>query len=167
MTARSIDVERLRAVFAYDPDTGVFTRRLALAARSRVGEIVGSRHQHGYIVMRMDRVSYNAHRMAYAYVYGDIPVGYDIDHINGDRADNRLCNLRLATRSQNLQNQRGPHKDSTTGVRGVTPYGQRYVAQIMVDGKNKHLGVCDTVAQAAALRTDAERRLHPFSPMNA
>lgn len=167
MTVKRIDVDRLREVLAYEPDSGTFTWRLSLSPRCRVGGVAGSKQSDGYVVVRLDRVLYKAHRLAYAYAHGNMPEELQIDHVNGDKADNRLVNLRAVTQSQNQQNQRQKRADNTTGVRGVSRYGSKYRAEIVVNGERKIFGVCETLNDAAILRMQAERRLHPFSPMNA
>lgn len=164
-----INVERLRAAFDYDPETGIFTRKIALAHRTHIGEALRGTLQkgRGYYRLMMDGVDYQVHRLAYAYVHGPIPDGHDVDHINGSKGDNRICNLRLATRSQNTQNRHRLNSNNSSGVCGVSPYRDGFNAYIVVSGKRKHLGNRKTLAEAAALRANAERKLHPFSPINA
>jgi hypothetical protein len=77
---------------------------------------------------------YKAHRLAWAFVHGGFPDQH-IDHINGDPSDNRLCNLRVADRSLNMQNQRHARSDSATGLLGVSKNGSGWRAEIRVDGK--------------------------------
>jgi len=74
----------------------------------------------------------------------------EIDHINGDKADNRWSNLRAATRYQNIQN-RGPHKDNAIGLKGVHFSGkeQKWIAQIHANGNSKRLGCFDCPAAAS------------------
>lgn len=163
-----IDQQRIRELFAYDPDAGVFTRKICTAPQRKVGEVAGSKDHAGYVTIVFDRKWYKAHRMAWVYLNGDIPEGFEIDHANGIRDDNRIENLRLATRSQNAQNQKRPHRDSATEKRGVTLHKRtgKFAAQIFVDGKNHHLGLFDDVDSAAEARVTAEREIRPFSPLN-
>lgn len=167
MKTLDIDIDTLREALTYDPDTGVFTRRLSLSPRWPVGEVVGGLNKRGYVNVRLAGVMFLAHRLAYAYVHGALPAGAQIDHVNGDKTNNSIRNLRLATASQNKQNIHKNCQNNTTGVRGVSPRRGRYRVQICVDGKRIHLGYRRTLTEAAALRTDAERNLHPFSPLHA
>ena len=82
------------------------------------------------------------------------PEGLEVDHINRNRLDNRRCNLRLATRSQNAFN-KGLQSNNTSGYRGVYyfPYGmrtRRWLAKIKVNGRYKNIGFYETPAEAAA-----------------
>lgn len=90
-----------------------------------------------------------------------------IDHINGDRADNRIANLRQATTAENSQNERGPRAHATSGFLGVGWHAQqsRWRARITVNGKRRHLGLFDTPEAAYAAYVEAKRALHPFSTL--
>jgi hypothetical protein len=102
------------------------------------------------------------HRLAWLYVTGAWPKKH-LDHINGDRADNRFCNLREADDAANNQNRKRANKCSLTGVLGVTYCKQtkRYRAVIMHNRKSIHLGRFDTPEEAHAAYVGAKRVLHP------
>lgn len=158
--------ERLKELLSYDQASGVFTWNLRPARSLVAGQAAGSKHAKGYTVIRISRVAYFAHRLAWLYMTGEWP-SRQVDHINGVRNDNRWCNLRTATQAENSQNQRGPRSDSKSGLLGVTwsKQGKKWQAQIKVDRVNRHLG-CFTdkhEAHAAYLRAKAE--LHPFSTL--
>jgi hypothetical protein len=104
-TSRGITAERLRELFNYDPGTGVFTRRVRTANCVKVGDVTGHRQTAGYIQISVDRRPRLAHRIAWCMMTGESPKT-QIDHINLDKADNRWCNLREATQSQNFANTR-------------------------------------------------------------
>ena len=156
-----IPLETIRKVLGYDPDTGVFTR---LSDGRKVGFIVGGGYEEVFVAGKR----YKAHRVAYAFTFGECPAHFDVDHIDGCRNNNRASNLRLATRSENCQNQKTAHKDSKSGMRGVYLHKKtgKYAAQIMLNNQNKHLGLFSDKWAAFAARIKAERELHAFSPLN-
>ena len=105
---------------------------------------------------------FSAHRLAWLYVTGDWPVGV-IDHINGDRTDNRFENLRDVTQKTNSENLRGPQKRTASrflGVHAQRRKSTRFLAQIVTDGKLKHLGSFSTPEPAHEAYLAATRRLH-------
>ncbi|PPS61017.1 HNH endonuclease signature motif containing protein [Pseudomonas sp. BRM28] len=116
--------ERLREQLTYDRETGEF-RWAVRKQKVKLGSVAGKVKKSGYVEIRIDLVSYQAHRLAWLYVTGQWPQG-DIDHINRSPGDNRFVNLREASRSQNLCNV-GALSTSATGVRGVDLQGQRQV----------------------------------------
>ena len=148
--------ERLRELFHYDPETGAFVRRVRVG-RYQVGEEAGSVSKvSGYREIGVDGRLYLAHRLAWTMVHGE-PPKY-IDHANGDRADNRIANLRAATNSQNMGNCRG-HKDSAVPLKGVRrpPDYRRFKAEIMVEGRKFDLGLFDTAEEAHAAYVSAAK----------
>jgi len=117
--------DELKAVMHYDPQTGIFTRRFRVRAGkgSAEGTIAGSRDKlSGYLQMWVGCKHYRAHRLAWFYMTGEWPQeSLMIDHINGDKADNRFINLRLVTRGENGFNNHkrrsGTLKPSTTSAK--------------------------------------------------
>jgi hypothetical protein len=99
--------------------------------------------------------------MLWAIAHGAWPSG-EIDHMNGDRKDNRLCNLRDVPRMVNAQNMRRAKRNSKTGVLGVSPDAKRGVfkAQIVIGGKNRYLGRFATIEDASAAYVEAKRAGH-------
>lgn len=83
-----------------------------------------------------------------------------LDHMNGDRSDNRLFNLRPADKQLNAENQRTARSDNSLGVLGVSPHGNKFRAVIRSKGKRYHLGLFDSPEQAHAAYVDAKRRVH-------
>ena len=124
----------LKELVTYDPDTGIFIRTKAIARQNKVGDIVGSKHNAGYLRAEFEGKSYLLHRLAYLYHYGYIPE--EIDHIDGDKTNNKIENLRPCTRSQNMLNT-VLRSTNTTGIKGISWKKNRnaYAAQIMVQGK--------------------------------
>lgn len=105
------------------------------------------KHSDGYLVVKFDGSQIRAHRLAWFLSHGDEPL-LDIDHINGVRDDNRLCNLRLATQSQNGFNSRKIAK-SKTGIKGVALHGGGFRARCSVNGAQVHIGTFRTIEAAA------------------
>jgi len=158
MATNSLTQTHLKRLVTYDPLTGEFTRLLG----KRAGHPVGSKIRAGYTHIFLTGQTYKAHRLAWLYVYGMWPNG-QIDHINHNRSDNRIANLRDVTCSVNHQN-RNRHTKSKSGVLGVTWHARdrRWQAHIEVNGKAKHLGshVCLGVAIKARLAAEAVHHPH-------
>lgn len=150
---------RLRELVNYDPDTGLFTWRLA-RRKCRPGALAGANMQNGYRAIRLDDVLYFAHRLAWLYVHGVWPAE-QLDHINGNRADNRLCNLREATNAENAQNRRKTKGKS--GLMGVRQENNKWLAEIKFNYKVIRLGLFDTPEEARQTYLAAKQALHPFS----
>lgn len=151
---KNISQERLKELFIYNPDTGYFTRRKSIQGCAK-GSIAGCL-QRGYRGICVDRKKYRAHRLAWLYVYGYFPE-HEIDHINRDRDDNRIGNLREATRLCNARNANIPISNKT-GIAGVAIDTERnkYLAYIQVNYKHKNLGRYNTLAEAAKARWEGE-----------
>lgn len=158
-----ITQERLKEVLDYDPYTGVFTWRKARAGIA-VGSVAGFVKRNGYIYIGIDKKYHRAHRLAWLYVHGNFPEA-DIDHINRVRNDNRITNLRAATRSENLQN-RPKQSNNTSGVPGVCWHKrrQKWCAYIKHLGREVHIGYYNTLEEAATARASAKAEYHKFHP---
>jgi hypothetical protein len=144
----------------YDPETGLFTRKVTTGPHGVIGEVAGGINDEGYVIIFLRRIKLRAHRLGWAWMTGEWPVN-DIDHINGDRADNRFKNLREATRSQNLQNA-GLRSSNKTGYKGVhfCNERQKYVAQIKINKWPKVLGRFQTLEEAVSARLAAEKMIY-------
>lgn len=140
---RDLSQARLREVFDYSPDTGLFVWRQAPSSRVKIGTIAG-RVSHGYRHIALDGKRYAAHRLAWFYVHGVWPKD-DMDHINGEKDDNRLANLREATTSQNMANAR-LSSHNTSGFKGVSwKCGtNKWNAKISHNGVTYHIGYFTT-----------------------
>jgi hypothetical protein len=150
MATNLITQERLKSLLTYDPDTGEFRWRAATAIRTKVGSVAGAISNRGYVRIQIDKRIYPAHRLAWLYTYGEWPKGV-VDHINQNKSDNRLDNLRDASLSINARNCK-LRKNNSSGYKGVSYWARRrkWAAQIRVEGKNKLLGMFDTAADASA-----------------
>jgi hypothetical protein len=158
-----ITAEELRELLDYDPEAGVFTWRVSRGG-CVAGSKAGSPDRDGYIRVSLNKRFYGAHRLAWLYVHGEWP-SHEIDHINCDSADNRIANLRPATRSQNKANT-GPYRTNTSGVKGVHWHvrAARWVARVQVNGREKHLGCFTNIEDAAAAyRSAAEKHFGEFA----
>ena len=155
--------ERLRELMHYDPETGVFTRLISTSQNTNVGDTPGGIGNHGYIQFGVEGVIYLAHRLAWLYTHGEFPGAY-IDHIDRDKTNNILSNLREATNSQNQQNQRPKRASNKTGLLGVSynVHARRYSAQIGVCGKKIHLGLFNTAQEAHEAYLIKKREVHAF-----
>ena len=107
----------------------------------------------------IDGNGYQAHRLAWSLHYQEMP-SQDIDHINGIKTDNRICNLRLVTVRQNQYNQRKPRIDNKSGYLGVTVYKDKWMASIKINSKTKHLGYFSTPQEANEAYINAKRKHH-------
>lgn len=166
-----LTAEYVRSILDYDPETGVFTWRCRPEKSPQwngawAGKRAGTRNSvTGYVQITVDGRRYYGHRLAWLYAHGAWPKG-EVDHKDGDRAGNRIANLRPATKAQNMANA-GPHRRNTSGARGVywdAKWG-RWYAQIMVNRRVFNLGRFDTLEEAAAARRAAEaKHLGEFAP---
>jgi hypothetical protein len=150
-----ITLERLREVLHYDAENGRFSWLVKPGSnKANVGDVAGSKHRNGYMIVAVDGCDYRAHRLAWFYVHGEWPK--TIDHVNRIKDDNRLCNLREATRTENNQN-----RTSNRPLPGSTRHKGRWMAQIQVDGKKRYLGHFDTQQDAHRAYVLAKTELHP------
>lgn len=150
-------------MWRYDPETGHVTWAKKTGKKVIVGARVGAPHCAGYLQTNQKGEVHLLHRLVWLYVHGDWPPE-QIDHINGNRADNRLCNLRLATNSQNTMNQ-GRRKTNRSGYRGVywVTSRKKWVARITKDGVHTYLGQFASLEQAAeAYRSAAVEQFGAF-----
>ena len=163
---KGITQARLKELLAYDPLTGVFTRLKKTNRNKVIGSEAGSVNAEGYVLIGVDGARYMAHRLAWLYVFGSLPTKL-IDHINHDKSDNRIENLREVTQSENLQNQVSPRKTTKSGFLGVSWDGanKKWMAVIKTNRKLKNLGRFDTPEQAHQKYLAAKRELHPFNTL--
>lgn len=151
---------RLHERLHYAEDTGIFTWRPRFALpgddpakvatwNARYAGRAAGVETHGYIRLSVDDRKHYAHRLAWLYVYGEMPPL--IDHINRDGRDNRISNLRIATKRQNVKN--SDRRDNTSGHRGVrrSANGKRFIVQHKTPGRPcSYIGTFDTIDEAVA-----------------
>ena len=157
----TITQERLKELVSYDPETGVFMRKVRTSNRVNMEKPVGTVDRYGYLWCSLDGKAFRLHRLAMIYVHGTVHNG-DVDHINMDRKDNRISNLREVSRSVNMQNKEAASSNNRTGYIGVCFDSRRnkYSAQIRINGKNTHLGMFDSPDVAHAAYVKAKRNFH-------
>jgi len=148
--------ERIMELLSYDPHSGHFTRRINRGGAAIAGARAGTLNNIGYRSIKIDGRFYVCSRLAFRVMTGGEPAE-EIDHINGDKDDNRWCNLREASRAQNMRNRRGRGKSSYRGAY-PRPSG-KFVAAITINGKNHHLGMFHTAEEAQAAYAAAARLL--------
>jgi hypothetical protein len=151
-----ITAERVRQLLHYDAETGQLVWRHS-------GKVAGCpAGRAGRLQVHIDGKARYAHRLIWLWVHGEWPAG-QIDHINGDKHDNRIENLRvLSGTAENKQNQSRAYRNNRYGVLGVSRASNgRWRARIMVDGKSVSLGTFETCDEAADEYRAAKRRLHP------
>lgn len=150
----------LRKKLSYDETNGIFTWKVKPNKRIAAGSVAGSfQKDFGYMVLKINNYLYKAHRLAWLYVYGKWPEKV-IDHINGKKSDNRICNLRDVSIGGNLSNQTKPHRNGNSGFLGVTRSGDKYLARIRVHGQLHGLGTFDSGETAHAAYVAAKRKFH-------
>ena len=147
--------ERLRELFSYDPETGVVTVQKTTPNR-KAGTTAGALQKSGYLAVSVDNKAYMLHRIIWLLHYNEDPSDNVIDHIDHDRTNNRIDNLRLVSNQQNLFNRKS--------AKGFTRKpGGKFMAQIMLDGKGYCLGRYTCPLMARLAYEDAKSELHKIS----
>lgn len=153
-----ITQELLRALFELRAD-GTLVRKVDAGHTGKAGAVVGSPNKAGYLRTCVAGKLYYNHRLIWFMVHGTWPEL--VDHINGNRADNRIENLRECSHTGNMRNM-AMRKDSATGVKGVNwrPAKRKYRARIVVDRKEISLGHYVTLEEAAQAVREARAKYH-------
>jgi hypothetical protein len=152
---RSLDIARLRELFAYDPCTGLITNRIT-RGNATAGAIASTERADGYRRIRVDGVYVKSHNLAWALHFGQWPSAI-LDHINRVKSDDRIENLRESTYSANAHNK--AHIKNMTGHPGAFPSKRRFRSRIVVNGVRHSLGSFRTAEEASAAYVEAKRKL--------
>lgn len=153
-----MSIEAMKQLLSYDIETGEFMWT-DKAPHKVAGKPANAKDSLGYVCLRVDGKMYKAHRIAWAFVYGEWPELH-IDHINGNPSDNRICNLREVDRYANMQNEHTARLNNKSGYLGVCPNGNNWRAEIRVDGKKINLGTYKTPVEAHEAYVIAKRKFH-------
>jgi hypothetical protein len=153
--------KRLLELLSYDHDTGEFRWNVTKGSAHK-GSVCNAIRGNGYLTVTLDKESIYLHRLAWFYIHKEWP--HEIDHINHNKKDNRISNLRNVTSRGNKRNLR-LRPDNTSGCTGVSldKRSNKWAACIVIDGKKCGLGYFATIDEAVAARKSAER-VHNFHP---
>jgi len=142
-----ITYDRLKEILEYSPTSGLFFSK-------KINNHVGALDEKGYIRVLADGKLYRAHRLAWLYMTGQWPQD-QVDHINGNKADNRWENLRDVDQTLNMLNKHKPHHNNRSGVLGVSELNGKYYPRLRIDGKLVYLG-------SYASKVEAKERYESF-----
>lgn len=148
----------------YDVDTGIFKWKKSPSMCVKQSSIAGTLNKsNGYIIIQLSRKVWKAHRLAWLYVYGCMP-NHHIDHIDGNRANNAIANLRDVTNAQNQQNQKIARNDNSTGFLGVSyrKETRKFRARIGLNGVIHNIGNFDTASDAHDAYITVKRLMHEY-----
>lgn len=146
MVTIKVTYSNAASLLDYDAKSGTLTWKVD-RTRASAGDTAGGTAARGYVALSIDGTTYYAHVIAWLLHYGSAPDGL-IDHIDRNKQNNAISNLRIATRSQNAANAEVSSRN-TSGFRGVVARGKRWAASIMVSGVRTYLGRFDTAIEAA------------------
>lgn len=160
----NINSTDLKQLLKYDSETGSFTWLVSPSKRIKAGSLAGSLHHKGYIQIRINKKNYLAHRLAWLYHYGTLP-NKTIDHINGEKNDNRITNLRDISQSDNCQNLLRSRGSSGLIGAHFQKLRNRWSSSIKLNGIKTHLGYFKTAEEAHTAYLAAKRSMHPSNTL--
>ena len=152
-------IEELRELLHYEPDTGLLRWKIDYGSKNRTGNVAGTSNGKGYLRISINAERFTAHRLAWAFYYNQDPGGMQIDHIDKNKSNNKIINLRLASHRKNGANS-GPRKNNKLGARGVHYKNGKFMAAIEINGKNFYLGTYDTIEEASNVYWAAAEELY-------
>jgi len=148
--------EELHRFFNYKE--GYLYRKIQTSSNAKINDKAGYLHPSGYLLVSINCQKYPVHRIIWCYHFGSIPSKLEIDHIDGNKKNNMIENLRLATHSQNKSNNKRAQRNSKSNILGVSwcKISSKWRATIQINSKQKHLGVFANQEDAVAARRAAE-----------
>lgn len=145
--------------FRCDAGTGLLYWRISPSQRVKVGDVAGTINSRGYMHVQFRGEKYLAHRIIWDMLRPGPPLKHseEIDHIDHDKLNNRISNLRVIPHIENCRN-RSVNKNNISGVLGVSFHRQtgKWAVQINVKGRRKHIGLFDSIETAASARKAAD-----------
>ena len=152
---------QVQQLLRYDPETGDLIWRIDRKGKAKAGVVAGCVGRDGYTVLCIFNRQYSAHRIVWLLAYGEDNVDKEIDHIDHNRRNNRLDNLRLAATSNNQHNAQISSRN-TSGIKGVSwdNTSRRWRAMVMLNGKMHRFGTHLTKEAAAQAVIEGRERLH-------
>lgn len=153
--------ELLKQYLSYNPENGLFIWLQYKQRPSKIGSIAGCLRKDKYWTICLMEKQYFAHRLAWLYVYGKFPKN-DIDHINGNKIDNRIVNLRECNQAQNNQNFKNPRINNATKLLGVSFRNGKFRARIGINKKIISIGTFNTAHEAHNAYLQEKRKIHEF-----
>jgi len=155
-----ITQEILREMFSYCEKTGLFTWKIKPSKAVKIGDIAGCVEKRiGYNTIGIKGKVYKSHRLIWLYIYGEWPYG-QIDHINGNKSDNRICNLRDVSQNGNAQNIKKPNARNKSGYLGVIRFQNKWRASITINSKTKWIGDYECPEEAHQAYLAEKRKIH-------
>lgn len=156
---KSISTPNLQYLFEYKD--GHLYWKVDVANNVKAGCKAGCKASNGYTFIKINKVQYVSHRLIYQLCNGALPDDMYIDHINGDRSDSRIENLRLCNMYQNAQN-RKLNKDNKSGFKNVhwSETRKKWKVQLRVNGTMKNIGVFDDLELADLVATESRNKYH-------
>jgi hypothetical protein len=157
MDTHNLTTERVKELLDYNPETGDFIWKVTPCNSIKAGSIAGSTNHDGYHRIKINRINYASHRLAWLYVHGQFPQG-ELDHINGIRNDNRIANLREISRIANVQQRKKSWGKS--GYMGVYANHGKWRVAIQVDKKTITIGNFSCPKEASEAYIAAKAKYH-------
>jgi hypothetical protein len=150
VTKSILTQDLIKSKYDYDEQTGIFTHKKAYGGVEK-GQVAGCLSSLGYTRIKVNSIGYMAHRLAWIYVFGNYPT-CGIDHINRIKTDNRIANLRELPQCLNMLN---------NAAKGFTKRGNKYRAQLGINGKKVPIGTFNTEEAAKIAYLSKKFELYP------
>lgn len=149
----------VKSLFLYNEETGLVHWKVN-KNKAKIGDLVGTKHNKGYLSVSIDSKNYLLHRVVWCIHYGEWPTAL-VDHKDTDKKNNKISNLRLATSFNNAQNA-NLRKDSTSNIKGVSWHKRlnKWQVRVQENGKRAHLGYFDSLEEAKNCAISFRIKLH-------